>query len=639
MCGICGIIRKDNKDVQKNQLKIMTDVLKHRGPDGEGIWSDGRVGLGHRRLSIIDLTQNANQPMHSADNNIHIVFNGEIYNYKELQKTIISKHINLKSNSDTEVIIYLYSLYGESSFSMLRGMFAFALWDSLKKKLFLVRDRLGIKPLYIYSDDEKIIFASEIKAIASVVTELTFNKTSFFKFLRTAAFIDFETVFSEIISLEPGTYMKIDNGLSSFIKYWDLIEYYKRDRIQIDEKSTIDEYKEILESTMQYHLVSDVPIGSFLSGGLDSSLVSAIMSKINDKTLNTFSVIFPEQDETYDEGKYSKSVADLLKTSHFRIKIEEDFLSNIVDLAWYCDEPFGIVASYAIYFLSKFAKNYNKVVLTGDGADELLAGYQGYQTSLYNPYYKIRKLLNFSSNILKRLGNIKRNDQINVSILKLLRKCGNESFMFSQTVGNSSELNYSILDEDFIFDAWNSWYHNKIAFYFDELLNENDLHKRLYSSMKTRLVYEMLTKTDRMTMANSVEARVPFLDHVWVENCIPLSDNFKYNSTLKEGKYILKKISEKYLPKEIIYREKHPFDFPINLYVSRLINDKDKLGKITDGVLISSKILNRKSLLKAVNLFKNNNNSNGQFLLDIYIFQEWYESYRERIPNLNIHFN
>lgn len=642
MCGIAGILNFTGEQIERQSIKKMTDAIKHRGPDGEGFWINGNIALGHRRLAIIDLSEKAKQPMISQNKKIIISFNGEIYNYKELQKVILEKGLKLHTNSDTEVILALFQLFNLAAFEMLRGMFAIALWNIEEKKLLLVRDRLGIKPLYYYLDKNKIVFASEIKAIATVVPELSFNINAFWKFIRKSTFTENETVFSEIKTIEPGSLISICANQIKIIKYWNLINVFQQPLTKSDgDLQEIYKFNDALSESVMYHLVSDVPVGAFLSGGLDSSAIVAYMRKLKpDAEIYTSSIIFPEHPEHFNEEQYSDLVSKHLHTKHDKVPFNDEFLDEMNELAWYGDEPFGIVASFALYKLSKETSKRVKVVLTGDGADELLAGYQGFLPKKNPHYYYLRNPFKIGSSLIKPfLRNASTSsDAISNLWLKLKTHSGDDAFNFANRATYAGAYSYLLFENEYILNAWKSWEENSTALSYKELQGNSELRKKLYSSMSTRLVDEMLTKVDRMTMAHSLEARVPFLDHRFVEYSVKLADDLKIRSIKNKvySKYILRKTAENILPKEIIYREKHGFDNPIAVWVK---NNQEMISEtIKAGILVRNKVLNWNKFNNLAIEQYNSLNNNAFLVFNLYVFEKWYNIYKSKIPGFTLKF-
>ena len=637
MCGIVGIYNLVNKAVNPGEIKLMTDMIGHRGPDGEGCWIDDSIGLGHRRLAIIDVSTAGNQPMVTLDSRYVIVFNGEIYNYKELKEQLERKGCIFYTKSDTEVVLQLFIHYGLKSVDFLRGMFAFAIWDNKLKSLSLVRDRLGIKPLYLFWDQSCCVFASEIKAIVAVKPNLTINLNSFGRYLRTSTMTNNETVFKEITRLEPGTIAQINHEGLKIYHYYTLQNTFSNNTASYKELSAEkDVLYQNLKEAVQYHLVSDVKVGCFLSGGLDSSTLIALTRELTgDAELFTSSVVFDKGLNKYNEEYFSDLVSNIFSTSHLKCSLDESIISELNEIVWHCDEPFGIAASFALYILSRETSKNVKVVLSGDGADEILGGYQGFFNSIKDESIW-RSILQKSSNLLRLSAKFgcARNNFLNTAYLKMARKGGSAGLQFAEQIANSSALNFRFFNDDLLYNAWTDWTQCELATAYDLLTDNSDLRKKLFASQKTRLVDEMLTKVDRMTMAHGLEARVPFLDHHFVEYSNALPDNYKINFTagnIQQGKFILRKAMEKKLPDNIIYREKHGFDIPIPNYFSKISTENIR-DVIFNGFLIKNAIINKN---KIEELFSTDNgiNENYQFVLNLYMFELWFNVYTAKIPD------
>ena len=638
MCGVNGIISTLlNENELKTNISSMNQTLYHRGPDSQDILVKDNVALGHTRLSIIDLSDSAKQPMTSRNKRYTISFNGEIYNYKELKNFIQKKGVNFRTNSDTEVILELFSLYGISSINKLRGMFAFAIWDSLNKELFLVRDRIGIKPMYYnVTKKSELIFSSEIKGIASVKKYLSINWNSFTNFFRSGFYTEDETVFNEIKKLKPGHYLKYNSSSKSLEinQYYDLKKIYEYELIDGDEKKLTNLLFDKLDETVKYHLVSDVSVGSFLSGGLDSSLINAFMQKnLYDKNINSTSIVYNQSYNGFNEEEFSDVVANHLSTNHFKVPLNSKIFSEMEKLAWYADEPFGAMSSYAIYYLSKVARENNKVVLTGDGADEILAGYNGLHQPLEHKFNSFKSFFGTSAAFLSPfVDNL--NDSFKYKYLRLVDYSQDNAYNFSNqsTYNNTSVL--CMLNNQLFKSGLENWKNNNKRFYYNELTNQSEIRKKTYSLMKTRLVDEMLTKVDRMTMAQSIEARVPFLDHELVELCIRLPDYLKYNLLAQEGKrnkYVLRKIGEQILPKKIIERRKQGFNVPAYDWI--LQESQNTIQSIMEGQLIQNQIVIKSEFEKCLK-----NSKTYLPILNMLSFEKWYTAYTNRFPNLKISF-
>lgn len=572
MCGICGILKlKSNIGVDPSMIAKMSTTLAHRGPDDSGIYVGDQIGLGHRRLSIIDIA-GGHQPMESDNHGVlHvIVYNGEIYNYFALRRELKELGHNFKTASDTEVVLASYKEWGENCVVHLRGMFAFAIWDELRKCLFIARDRMGIKPLYYYAGDDCFIFASEIKAIlASNMAESRMQYSALDAYLSLGYVPAPATMFKGISKLLPGQSMTMDvNGSSTVECYWN---YNKTNTINISFHDAQAKLLQMLKDSVRMHLMSEVPLGVFLSGGLDSSAIIALMDELGDQKINTFSVGYEGADEANELG-YAKQIAELFKTDHHEFVMKPyDFLTSIQELVRITEEPLVEMAAIPLYQISKKAKLYATVLLSGEGSDEIFAGYGLYQKMLSMdkvagmakcfelvpdrclPGDKLRKYADWLSSSLS--------DRYRGTSCDLTERI-KRSFYSPDFLKYTQENNY--LDETFL--GW-----------FRDVEDQPPLSKLLYVDSKTWLPDDLLLKADKMTMATSVELRVPFLDHEIVAFSASLPPEYKINNG--EGKFILKKVMEKFLPKEIIYRKKMGFAVPTKRWFAG-----DLLGPVKDIV-------------------------------------------------------
>ena len=385
MCGINGIAfsNRSRRQVDATVLKSMRDVITHRGPDDEGIFIDGPVGLGHRRLSIVDVAA-GHQPMSNEDGSLYITYNGEVYNHADFREALEARGHIYQTHCDTETILHLYEEYGENCVEHLRGMFAFAIWDRNRKELFIARDRLGVKPLYyVYADDGSFYFASEIKALLearAVTPELNF--AAFSDYLANHATSGEETLFLNVRRLMPGHTLIWRDGKITIKKYWD-VSFANASRYKRSDQDYIAEWGELFRKSVQLRLMADVPLGMFLSGGIDSSAIAAVMSTLVDEPIKTFSVAFAEREA--NELEYARLVARAFKTDHHEVVISPDqFFEALPELIWHEDEPLAHPSSVALYFVSELASRHVKVVLTGEGSDELMAGYARYHKTILN---------------------------------------------------------------------------------------------------------------------------------------------------------------------------------------------------------------------------------------------------------------
>src|SRR5579863_1331062 len=566
MCGIAGILKFETAaQVDAEILRRMCNAIVHRGPDDEGIYSRGCVGLGMRRLSIIDLAT-GHQPISNEDGTIWIVFNGEIYNHEALRVKLLAQGHRFSTRCDTEVIVHLYEEYGHDCVQHLRGMFAFAIWDIRSRRLFRSRDRMGIKPLYYRVSADSFLFGSEIKAILAypgATSEL--YRAALPEYLAFGYLSGEETFYAGIRKLMPGNWLEADeNGKVQIKQYWDLTtNTEEEDR---DESYYVDGYRELLEQAVGSHLMSDVPLGVFLSGGLDSSAVAALMTKIRKAPVQTFSVGYTEQ--AYSELPFARTVAKHLNSVHHEALVSwEDFFSALPKLIWHEDEPIVWPSSVALYFIARLAREHVTVVLTGEGSDETLAGYTRYAFTLKNaacdriyrrviPEFFRRGIRQSVSNSPWIAAALRRK-----LVHTFLAKDGNSwaSFYFDNFFSAfNQEQQADLLLDKVTREVVDYTPYRNVLDYWES--SSGDMFQRLlYTDIKTYLV-ELLMKQDNMSMAASIESRVPFLDHVVVEFATNIPQNLQLGGFA--GKRILKKAVEDLLPHEILYRPKLGFPTP-----------------------------------------------------------------------------
>jgi asparagine synthase (glutamine-hydrolysing) len=641
MCGISGIVNFSGNPVHRDKLQLMNDIQAHRGPDGEGIWIDGPLGLGHRRLSIIDLSDAANQPMVANDGESVIVFNGEIYNYQEMATELTAAGMACRTHSDTEVVLNMYRLYGPDSLNRLRGMFAFAIWDAHKRELFLARDRVGIKPLYYLCNNTTFVFASEIKAIAaSGYSSLTVNRRSLAGLMRFLVVPQPDTIFSDIRKLEPGRYLRITmSGQIEEKVYWKPFVNSENDPDK-NESQWADDLTSKLQESINYHMIADVPVGAFLSGGLDSSAVVTMMRKLAPKQeLNTFSIGFPGLTE-YDEDQYAKQVAAINSTNHHSGTINPSFFDDFEKIAWHLDEPFAIHSAYATYCLAAHAARKTKVVLTGDGGDELLAGYEGYKNDAYIRTGVPQPGIALPYSLLYSFGQTFhcKNHQFLRLLTGLRRRFGSEGLRYSEQISQNSLYASSLaFTKDWFYPAIEDWQQNLVAQYYDEFKSSDRLSQKLFAEYKTRLVDEMLMKVDRMTMAHSLEARVPLLDHNLVEFAFrtPASLKLRKVDGKLQGKYLLKKAMEPYLPENIIYRKKQGFNIPVRTWMQGDFLQQVK-DQVLNGTLVGEGVFDKRGIEF---LFSKHDPKTSTHYSNIFIlllaFETWANAYQARIGRLS----
>ncbi len=566
MCGIAGAV-EFNRDarVEEASLRRMCAAMAHRGPDDEGVYTQGRVGLAMRRLSIIDVAA-GHQPISNEDGTIWIVFNGEIYNHAALREQLIARGHRYNTHCDTETIVHLYEEYGRDCVQHLRGMFAFAIWDTRKRSLFIARDRLGIKPLYYRLTPESLLFGSEIKVIlAHPGVRAEFHRSGLPEYLAFGYLSGEETFYEGIRKLMPGHTLELDeNGTLRIEPYWDL--RVSEDDSSHPESYYVQTYRDMLEKAVSSHLMSDVPLGVFLSGGVDSSAVAALMTKIRKEPVETFSVGYKEH--AYSELPYARTVAKHINSQHHEVLVSrQDFFSSLPHLIWHEDEPIAWPSSVALYFVARLARERVKVVLTGEGADETLAGYSRYAFTLKNAKFDsvyrsfvpamLRRGLRNTISDSKLIGATARR-KLSHTFLALDGEHWASFYFDNFFSAFNTKDQTSLLADDFTESLKEGAAYRHVLGYWKQSTGDT-LRRLLYTDIKTYLV-ELLMKQDQMSMATSIESRVPFLDHVLVE----FATNIPRCHQLRglTGKNILKKAMEDLLPHSILYRPKLGFPTP-----------------------------------------------------------------------------
>jgi asparagine synthase (glutamine-hydrolysing) len=563
MCGICGVFHNDgDRRVERTALAGMNAQIIHRGPDDEGLFIDGNAGLAMRRLSIVDVRA-GHQPMASEDQNVWIVYNGEIYNHRELRNDLESRGHRYRTRSDTETVLHLYEEYGADCVRHLRGMFAFAIWNRQDRQLFVARDRLGIKPLYYRYDGQTFLFASEIKAILAYPgVRAESNRSVLAEYLAFGYVAGSATMFEGIQKLLPGHTLEVnETGQFQIQQYWDLSFEQTADEHPRD--YYVKRYRELLEESVASHLMSDVPLGVFLSGGLDSGVVAALAASAHREPIKTFSVGYAE--DSVSELPYARQVAEHIGSKHHEVRMSRDeFFGSLPELIWHEDEPIVWPSSVSLYFVAKLAREHVTVVLTGEGADETLAGYTRYAFTLKNSqadgFYRtltpavLRKLVRKAVNGSPLPAALHRK----LAHTFLARDGGAwSSFYFDNFyTAFTADEQKELLNDQVIGDAGDA-YAESLKYWSKS--NGSLLHCLLYTDIKTYLV-ELLMKQDQMSMAASIESRVPFLDHELVEFACTVPARYSVKGL--SGKSILKSAAEGLIPKSVIYRTKMGFPTP-----------------------------------------------------------------------------
>jgi len=563
--------------VDKYLLQAMTDVIRHRGPDDEGHYIGGSIGLGSRRLSIIGLGD-GHMPMSTEDENLWIAYNGELYNHPQLKSELISQGHTYRTHADTETFLHLYRQYGEAFLQSARGMFALALWDKKERKLILARDRLGIKPLYYQADNGAVRFGSEIKCLLcdpETPREIDLEALNYYlAYLAAPAPL---SLFRGIKKVMPGEMLIVQNGQIEKRRFWRPEETIRSVQDGSPDKMA-NELKQRLRQTVDEHLLSDVPVGAFLSGGIDSSVLTALMYEYLGPGFKTFSIGF-EGSKLFDETPHARKIAQQFQTDHEeRILKPNDLLSALDDITWQLDEPLADSSCLPVYFVSQLAAQSVKVVFSGDGGDEIFAGYRKYQAEYFRRYcswapgFALRFL---SQSLVSRIPESRSGywmDWLRQG-KKFFRGIHPDAFErhLSWAIHFEDELRSSLLTPEaraaMDFDAPRRFRRQL----FDELPGADDLTRMLWVDLRHGLPADMLTKVDRMSMLHSLEVRVPFLDHALVEYAFSLPGEVKLRG--KTTKWILKEAFKDILPMEILNRRKHGFDVPVGEWFKNELRD------------------------------------------------------------------
>jgi asparagine synthase (glutamine-hydrolysing) len=572
MCGIAGIVYFNNERiVEEYLLKKMTDSIIHRGPDDEGFYIHKNIGLGFRRLSIIDLNT-GHQPLSNEDSTVWIVFNGEIYNFPELRDRLMKMGHIFKTKTDTEAIIHLYEQYGVNCLQYLRGMFAFVIYDQRQNIMFCARDRFGIKPFYYYVDSEKFIFGSEIKAILQVAeVDNSINLKALDDYFAYGYILGNKSIYQNIFKLQPANYLEFNTNNYKFLEsksYWDFafVPDYTKTEDQWNE-----EIFETFSEVVKMRMISDVPLGAFLSGGIDSSSVVAFMAKNSNIRIKTFSIGFKEK--KYNELDYAREVARRYNTEHYEQIIEPESIDLIPKLVRAFDEPYADSSAIPTYYVSKFAREHVTVALSGDGGDELFAGYDSY--SRLNSVHKTKFFPDsFNKAIFQSLYQICPNSLRIKKVLFYLSKSDNELGP-NCTVWNHFERKKLFQNEigKVLLKYKSEDYKNNII---NTSRSADFISKLQELDLRTYMVDDILTKVDRVSMQNSLEVRVPLLDHKFAELTFKIPSQLKYQGGLK--KYIFRKTMQPFLPENVINHKKQGFSVPLKNWfrkdLNQFINDR-----------------------------------------------------------------
>jgi asparagine synthase (glutamine-hydrolysing) len=635
MCGIAGFV--DFKGIwSESDLRRMAQTIVHRGPDDEGIEllevGNARIGLAHRRLSILDLSSFGHQPM--KRDHIQVVYNGEIYNYKEIREDLLKLGYCFTSETDTEVLICAFQEWGTKAIDKFIGMFAFALVDLRLQKAWFVRDRVGIKPLYYGYNGDQFFFASELKSLVELKSgNFTLSQSSLSDYLRYGYTIGEHSIYSEVSKLKAGHFLELDLKAKSISEncYWSIDNAYASVKHIADEVEILDELETLLNSACKYRMISDVPIGIFLSGGYDSSLVTALVQKQQYNPVKTFTIGFTEQ--THNEAPFAKSIAQYLGTEHHEfICTEEDALNLITKIPYYFDEPFGDSSAIPTMLVSAMARQFVTVALSADAGDEIFGGYTRYANILKNAEileklpFQIRIMLEKVAHILpigalsKRILNGRYEHIIQNAIEILPQRNIHEALLRIGSRRIATNPLKKLLKNDFV--TAESEFDRSLQ---GILSKAGPLHQIMAIDYKTYLTDDILVKVDRATMSASLEGREPLLDHRLIEYVASIPENYKINNGNK--KYLLKKITERHIPKVLLDRPKQGFAIPVNLWMRNQLKPLllellgyDRIRK--QGIFVPNEI---DDMVKA---FLKGSNYQSEILWFIFMFQLWSERWK-----------
>jgi asparagine synthase (glutamine-hydrolysing) len=626
MCGIAGMVQfHPDGAVDQATVHRMCEAIVHRGPDDEGIFVKAGVGLGMRRLSIIDLA-GGHQPVFNEDRSIWIVFNGEIYNFPELRSQLLARGHLFSTHSDTEVIVHLYEEHGAECVHQLRGMFAFAIYDEGAGRLLLARDRLGKKPLHYALHNGTLLFASEMRSILAVRPELAkVNQAALLQYMYFGYIPDPATAFEPIQKLPPGHLLEFEKGQVSIRQYWDFPRYGTYE--PAGEEELLEELEFRLAEAVRIRLIADVPLGAMLSGGTDSSIVVALMARATSQPVKTFSVGFRQAD--FNEAPYARLVAQEFGTDHHELILEPDLIGTVEMLTRHLEEPFGDSSMLPTYFISCLARKHVKVALSGDGGDEAFAGYDRYRIHLEDRSYKW---------IPKRAGRWYRD------YLHPLIPYGVPGRNLAYSVSLPWEQRYiegvslqpfqremSVLSEDFM--ASDSAPLKSFEEYLQKAPAQDPLSRVLYLDSKTYLPGDILTKVDRMSMATSLEARVPMLDHVFLEWVTALGPQWKMRNGAQ--KFILKKLAQRLgVPGEVLNRPKQGFALPLGQWMRGELKDL-VLTTLLDAQTLQRGYFNANGLRRMLDEHFQSRRDHSARLWRLLIFELWHRNFLERIGRAN----
>ncbi len=603
MCGITGFVDKKIKNKDK-VIKDMADLIAHRGPDSEGYYVDSEIAMGFRRLSIIDLST-GNQPIYNEEKDKVITFNGEIYNYKYLKEDLEAKGHIFTTNTDTEVILHGYEEYGEDVLHMLRGMFAFVIYDINKKELFGARDFYGIKPFYYYHKGNTFMYSSEIKSfLGNPNFEKELNQSKLEEYLTFQYSAGYDSFFKNVYKLEPGSFFKYKNGKMTISKYYEL-------EFSSDKSKTLEEYvkgiKELIDDSVKVHKISDVEVGSFLSSGVDSSLIATLADV--DKT---FTVGY--DNKKYSEIDYAKELSEKIKVENINKKIsKQEYFNKFPMIQYYMDEPLADPSAIALYFVANLASKHVKVALSGEGADEIFGGYNIYHEPYsVSWYYKIPYIIRRFIGILATPFKDKRGFNFLVRRSKKLE---------DRYVGNAFIFDTNEIKKILAYQKSDKTFKDLTKPYYDKIKKYDPVQKMQYIDVNFWLVGDILLKADKMSMANSLEVRVPFLDRIVIDYAKDMPTKYK----IKDGqtKYAFRQVASEVLEKK--WSEKKKLGFPVP--IREWIKEKDIYNKIKDTFKEGNQFFKTEEIIKLLDEHVEGKKDNSRKIWTIYSFLIWYKEY------------
>ena len=635
MCGICGTINiEKGTPISRSLLSSMCATIKHRGPDDEGIFVQNNVGLGTRRLSIIDI-EGGHQPLSNEDGSVWVAFNGEIYNFPDLRKELIARGHTFKTRTDTETIVHSYEEWGEQSFQKFRGMFAFALWDGQRKKLMIVRDRMGIKPLYytlIENRDRTLVFGSELKAIL-VHPEIkrALEPQAIDLYLTLEYIPEPFSAFKNIYKLPAGAFLVYERGEIRIEKYWDVCGEQERETSTTIQGATLasleDELYERLKESVKARLLSDVPLGAFLSGGIDSSAIVGLMHELGVSPIKTFSIGF--EDATYNELEHARRISHKFNTDHEEFILKPQALELTEKLVHHLDEPFGDFSIFPTYLISKMARAHVKVILSGDGGDELFAGYEHYQAQKLSRLPLVSLLSKPMPIFLRKLPPSSKKK----GLWNKLRR-------YAQGLEHPQDLRHlrwmmflsqkereELYSKDFQHELGGIKSFRSIPpldRLYTQLDRFDDISGELFLDLKSYLVDDILVKVDRMSMATSLETRVPLIDHKVVEFAFRIPGHLKLRGMTT--KWIFKKTMERLLPHQNIYRSKEGFSIPIKHWLQNELKEL-MLHYLSESRIQDAGLFNSDSINHKIDKHMEGRENYSHQLWALLVFEIWREKF------------